>query len=74
MKHMDKLLQQEREFDAQITSSGKVFRCSDSKLTERMMRCGVEARVFQPENEDELRHLALVTLKKDMADRYAEGG
>ena len=65
MKNKEKLLEQERAFDAKIKNAGKVFTCNDSKLTERMMRCGIEARVFCPDNEDELRHIALVTLKMD---------
>ena len=68
MKHKEKLLAQERSFDARIKESKKVFFCNESQLVERMMRCGIEARVFCPDNEDELRHIALVTLKMDMAN------
>lgn len=42
---------------------------SDSMITERMMRCGIEARAFGADNEDDVRTIAILTLR-DEAARY----
>jgi hypothetical protein len=68
MKHADALLEQERAADAVIARAG----LKDEQLSERMMRCGMEARVFCPDDEDELRRLARVTLKIDFAKGLME--
>ena len=72
MKHADALLEQERTADAVIARAGLKLSTTESQLSERMMRCGMEARVFCPDDEDELRRLARVTLKIDFAKGLME--
>lgn len=40
---------------------------SDSELYERLMRCGIEARVFNPVGDDEHFEIARLTLMQDAA-------
>jgi len=41
----------------------------DSDVSERMMRCGIEARYFKPEDRDQLAILAHHTLLQDAIKR-----
>lgn len=67
MKRGDALFAQERAADLVIARAGLKFSATESQISERMMRCGMEARVFCPDDLDELRRLARVTLKIDFA-------
>ena len=69
MINVDRLSEIEKKADKIIKSQGQKFIFDESMLSERMMRCGVEERYFKPLNVDELRHVALVTLKVDFAKR-----
>lgn len=43
---------------------------SESRIYERLMRLGIEHRVFQLEDTDEDREIAILTLKEDFIKRY----
>ena len=45
---------------------------TESKVQERMMRCGVEARVFQSEGEDQIAEIAILTLIEDASSEVIE--
>lgn len=40
---------------------------SESEIVERAMRCGIEARYFAAENEQEIHAIAMLSLKLDRA-------
>lgn len=49
----------------------KISRVFDDGLViERMMRCGIEARLFEPNNNDELKEIAVITLVDDQTKKY----
>ena len=56
-----------REFMLRNPKAKKFARRSfnDSDVQERMMRCGIEARYFQPESEDEIFDIVVATLQND---------
>ena len=44
---------------------GKHPSFSNSQIVERAMRCGIEQRLFEMENNEEVELIALTTLKED---------
>lgn len=62
-----------KEFYEQEPDAIKMERLSlhDSKVQERMMRIGIEARHFGVSSEDDLCAIAIATLKNDYVKHYA---
>ena len=62
----------EANFVRALIKQQKIFRVfTDSVIIEQIMRLGVEARVFEPQGDDELRELAAMTLKEAAVNHTA---